>query len=50
MYIYSNPITPAEAAAALAALDVLEGDRGRALLAHLRTMTRRFEQGREDLL
>jgi glycine C-acetyltransferase len=45
MYIYSNPITPAEAAAALAALEVLDGDRGRALLAHLRTMTQRFEEG-----
>src|SRR5262245_3534421 len=28
MYIYSNPITPAEAAAALAALDILDSDRG----------------------
>ncbi|HXT51003.1 MAG TPA: aminotransferase class I/II-fold pyridoxal phosphate-dependent enzyme [Thermoanaerobaculia bacterium] len=45
MYIYSNPITPAEAAAALAALDILDSDRGRKLLAHLRTMTQRFEQG-----
>src|SRR4029079_6020638 len=45
MYIYSNPITPAEAAAALAAVEILDSDRGRALLAHLRDMTARFEQG-----
>ena len=45
MYIYSNPITPAEAAAALAAVDLLDSERGRALLAHLRAMTSRFEQG-----
>jgi glycine C-acetyltransferase len=45
MYIYSNPITPAEAAAALAALEVLDSDRGRALLANLRAMTARFEEG-----
>jgi glycine C-acetyltransferase len=45
MYIYSNPITPAEAAAALAALAILDSDRGRALLAHLRAMTARFEDG-----
>jgi glycine C-acetyltransferase len=45
MYIYSNPITPAEAAAATAALGILEGPWGRALLAHLREMTERFEQG-----
>jgi glycine C-acetyltransferase len=45
MYIYSNPITPAEAAAALAALELLDSEEGRALLAHLREMTARFEQG-----
>jgi glycine C-acetyltransferase len=45
MYIYSNPITPAEAAAALAALELLDSEEGRALLAHLREMTTRFEQG-----
>ena len=45
MYIYSNPITPAEAAAATAALAILDSERGRDLLAHLRAMTARFEQG-----
>jgi len=44
-YIYSNPITPAEAAAALAALEVLDSPTGRELLEHLRAMTRRFEIG-----
>ena len=44
-YIYSNPITPAEAAAALAAVSVLDSPTGIALLEHLRAMTRRFEQG-----
>lgn len=45
MYIYSNPITPSEAAAATAALDILDSDEGLRLLAHLRAMTQRFEQG-----
>ncbi len=45
MYIYSNPITPGEAAAALAAVDLLDSPRGLALLAHLREMTARFERG-----
>jgi glycine C-acetyltransferase len=49
MYIYSNPITPAEAAAALAALDLLDSADGRALLDRLRALTRRFEQGLVDL-
>jgi len=48
-YIYSNPITPAEAAAASAALGLLDSDLGRALLEHLRTMTQRFEKGLVDL-
>ncbi len=42
-YIYSNPITQAEAAAALAAVQILDGEEGRRLLEHLRAMTRRFE-------
>ena len=45
MYIYSNPITPAEAAAASAALELLDSAEGRRLLAHLRAMTERFESG-----
>lgn len=44
-YIYSNPITPAEAAAALAALELLDSATGRQLLDHLRAMTERFERG-----
>jgi glycine C-acetyltransferase len=44
-YIYSNPITPAEAAAALRALEILDGPQGRELLEHLRAMTRRFADG-----
>lgn len=45
MYIYSNPITPGEACAAMKALDILEGDEGTRILAHLRAMTERFEDG-----
>jgi glycine C-acetyltransferase len=48
-YIYSNPISPGEAAAAVQALEILDGPRGAVLLAHLREMTARFEQGLEDL-
>jgi glycine C-acetyltransferase len=44
-YIYSNPITPAEASAALAAVDLVDSQVGRDLLDHLRAMTARFEQG-----
>ncbi len=49
LYIYSNPITPAEAAAALKSLEILDSETGRGLLDHLRAMTLRFEEGLERL-
>ncbi|WP_436644267.1 aminotransferase class I/II-fold pyridoxal phosphate-dependent enzyme [Microbaculum sp. FT89] len=48
-YIYSNPITPGEAAAAVKAVDIVDSARGHDMLAHLHAMTRRFEQGLVDL-
>ena len=45
MYIYSNPITPAEASAALKSLELLDSADGRVLLDRLRALTRRFEEG-----
>jgi glycine C-acetyltransferase len=44
-YVYSNPIAPGEAAAAAAAVALVESDGGRARLHHLRDMTRRFRDG-----
>ncbi len=44
-YIYSNPITPGEAAAASRAVAIVDSAEGRALLDHLRAMTARFEAG-----
>jgi glycine C-acetyltransferase len=49
MYIYSNPITVGEAAAATAAVSVVDSDEGRSMLAHLAAMTTRFESGLVDL-
>ncbi len=48
-YIYSNPITPGEAAAAVAAIDLVDCPKGGQLLAHLRAMTQRFENGLTEL-
>ncbi|MEM7483274.1 MAG: aminotransferase class I/II-fold pyridoxal phosphate-dependent enzyme [Acidobacteriota bacterium] len=45
LYIYSNPITVGEAQAATRSLDILDSERGRALLSHLRSLTERFERG-----
>ncbi|HEX9258151.1 MAG TPA: pyridoxal phosphate-dependent aminotransferase family protein, partial [Acidimicrobiales bacterium] len=41
-YVYSNPITAGEAAAALAAIDVLDGPVGHELLSALRQRTRQL--------
>jgi glycine C-acetyltransferase len=49
MYIYSNPITAGEAAAALAAVRIVAGPEGRRLLDRLRALTRRFEAGLERI-
>jgi glycine C-acetyltransferase len=49
MYIYSNPITVGEAAAALAAVRIVAGPEGRVLLDRLRALTRRFEAGLERI-
>jgi len=48
-YIYSNPITPSEAAAASKALDILDSAEGLKLLENLRKLTKRFETGLLDL-
>jgi glycine C-acetyltransferase len=45
LYVYSNPITPAEAAAAQKAVELVDAPVGRELLAHLRAMTARFKTG-----
>jgi len=49
MYVYSNPITPGEARAALASVRIVDSDEGRALLERLRRLTNRFEEGLERI-
>jgi glycine C-acetyltransferase len=48
-YVYSNPITPPEAEAALAAIGIVDSPQGTMLLAHLRTMSDRFRRGLGEL-
>lgn len=48
-YIYSNPITPAEAAAACAALNVVDSEQGLELLEKLRSFSARLRSGLEQL-
>jgi len=44
-YLYSNPITPSEASAALKALEILDSEKGRKMLQYLREMTEYFREG-----
>jgi len=44
-YIYSNPITPSEAATAIKSLEILDSPEGLQLLERLRTLTSRLEDG-----
>jgi glycine C-acetyltransferase len=48
-YIYTNPLSVADCAAALKALDICDGDRGRRLLRTLEQRTREFRQGLEAM-
>ncbi|MFQ5523025.1 MAG: aminotransferase class I/II-fold pyridoxal phosphate-dependent enzyme [Acidimicrobiia bacterium] len=48
MYVYSNPITAGEAAAAEMSVSILDSPEGAEMLAHLAEMTRRFEAGLVD--
>jgi len=43
-YIYSNPITPAEAAAAIKSLQILDSAEGRELLAHVRKLGKKLNR------
>jgi glycine C-acetyltransferase len=44
-YVYSNPITPPEAAAAAKALELLDSSTGQSLLSRLRQLTQRLQNG-----
>ncbi len=48
-YIYSNPITVSESAAARKSIDIFNSKEGLKRLIHLKTMTNRFRDGLESL-
>ena len=48
-YIYTNPLSVADCAAAAKALDICDGPEGRERLEHLEKMTTLFRQGIENL-
>jgi glycine C-acetyltransferase len=48
-YVYSNPVTSGEAAAAAKGVEILAGPRGQELLKRLRLLTVRFETGLRGL-
>jgi len=48
-YIYTNPLSAADCAAATAAIDICDSDEGVTRLTHLGEMTARFRKGLDDL-
>ena len=48
-YVYSNPITPSEAAAAARALEIVDSPQGLGLLDSMRQQTKKFEDGLKKL-
>ena len=48
-YVYSNPITVAEAATALKVIEYLDSDEGNKRLVYLRELTKRFESGLKEM-
>ncbi len=48
-YIYTNPLSAADCAAATAAIDICDSPEGLERLAHLKRVTARFRLGLEDL-
>jgi glycine C-acetyltransferase len=48
-YIYTNPLGPADCAAALAAVEITDSAEGRERLAHLKARTDQFRVGLQDL-
>jgi glycine C-acetyltransferase len=48
-YIYTNPLSAADCAAAVAAIDIADSEEGRGLLAHLNASARRFRDGLASL-
>jgi len=48
-YIYSNPLTPAEASACLKAVEILDSSAGKEMLKKLRQLTQMFDNGLRSL-
>jgi glycine C-acetyltransferase len=48
-YVYSNPITPGEAAAALKGVEILAGEEGKQILKRLKENTELFKEGVKEL-
>ena len=48
-YIYTNPLSVADCAAAVTALDICDSQEGLGLLKHLKERTAQFRQGLDDL-
>jgi len=45
LYIYTNPITPGEASAAIKSIDIVDSDSGKSMIKYVRDLTKKFREG-----
>ncbi|HPB33382.1 MAG TPA: aminotransferase class I/II-fold pyridoxal phosphate-dependent enzyme, partial [Caldisericia bacterium] len=49
LYIYTNPITPGEASAAIKSIDIVDSDSGKSMIKNVRDLTKKFRDGVKSL-
>lgn len=49
LYIYTNPITPGEANAAIKSIDIVDSDSGKSMIKNVRDLTKKFRDGIRSL-
>jgi len=45
LYIYTNPITPGEAAAAIKSIDIIDSEIGKGMIKYVRDLAKKFREG-----
>ncbi|MGQ9844748.1 MAG: aminotransferase class I/II-fold pyridoxal phosphate-dependent enzyme [Caldisericia bacterium] len=49
LYIYTNPITPGEAKAAIKSIDIIDSEEGRSMIKYVKNLAKKFRDGIKSL-
>lgn len=49
LYIYTNPITPGEAKAAIKSIDIIDSDYGKSMIKYVKNLAKKFREGLKKL-